>query len=84
MATFEDNPTATPNSANRITLTPNVSGVTAVRIWRTVNLTGHYYAGEFPWRAPGDIGLPPRSIPPRRIMTTGKARRRSRRVTIPR
>ena len=56
MATFEDNLTATPNSANRITLTPNVSGVTAVRIWRTVNLTGHYYAGNFPG-APGDIGL---------------------------
>ena len=55
-ANFECNLSATLNSANRITLTPNVSGVTAVRIWRRVVQDGHYYSSTFPGQ-PGDIGL---------------------------
>jgi hypothetical protein len=38
-----DNGSATPNMANRIFLTPNVSGVTSVNIWRTFSDNGHDY-----------------------------------------
>lgn len=47
-ANFEDNLSATPNSANRITLVPNVAGVTSVRIWRYPGDGSHYFAGSFP------------------------------------
>lgn len=44
-----ENPGAHANQANRIFLTPNVSGVTSINIWRTYVDSGHTYSiGSFP------------------------------------